>query len=328
VKNKVSKGNPVAILVYHRVVPRETRDDLFSLPAIVVYQDHFEEQMKFLSENYHIIPLDEFIEAREKQIPLPLRTVVITFDDGWEDNYHYAFPILRKYHLPATIFLTTGWINTRKIFWPEKVIFLIKNLLSSPDVLKECFVKANIPSLIIRIDRLLRHPERNKCWSKLIDDLKYIDESSREKIIQNLEAYLKDRTFPEAKHSVLNWAQIQEMKRNGVSYGSHGITHRILTLLGEDEVKEELQVSLQSLEKGLGGPIKHFAYPNGDYNGRIIQHLKTLGYRSGLTVKLGYNTIKTDAYRLNRINIHERKILNDKGGFSKELFTFYLEGLL
>ena len=327
-RHKISGSSSVVILLYHRVVPKKNNEKIFSLPGIVVHEDSFEKQMRFLSENYNVIPLNSFLEASEKQIALPPQTVVITFDDGWEDNYLYAFPILKKYKLPATIFLTTGFIETKKLFWQEKVTFLVKKLFASPNILTECFERKDIKELQPLLDKLFEDVKSNQSWFKFIESLKFIGETKRDIFITGLEVCLDNPELPEEENSFLKWEQIKEMKKYQISFGSHGVSHEILTEAGDDRIMGELELSKQLIEKELGVPVNIFSYPNGNYNEKIIKKLSQAGYESALTVEKGINTRKTDLYRLKRINIHEGKFSNLKGNFSEKLFAIYLACLL
>lgn len=319
--------NQTAILLYHRVIPKDKKETIFSLPEIVVYEDSFEKQMKFLSENYHVISLDDFIKTRGEKIPLPRKTAVITFDDGWEDNYLNAFPILKKYKMPATIFLTTCFIGTREIFWQEKVVFLTKQLLSMADTLKKCLISIG-NELQQLFDSLRNERENNNAWLRLLENLTSMDTNKRESLIMNMDTHLNHPKLPHTENSFLNWEQIHEMEKHQIDFASHGATHRILTTLKEAEIKEELESSMEFLQHKLNTIIKAFAYPNGNYNNKIINLLEKAGYSIALTVESGTNTNKTIIYCLKRINVCEDRFSNLKGNFSKELFAAYLAGIL
>jgi peptidoglycan/xylan/chitin deacetylase (PgdA/CDA1 family) len=117
----------VRILLYHRILDLQRERSLCSLPGVIVSVKIFDQQMRYLSKNYHVISLESLVDRKKNDLPFPKKGVVITFDDGWKDNYSYAFPILKKYHLPATIFLTSGYIGTNKTFWPEQVISILES---------------------------------------------------------------------------------------------------------------------------------------------------------------------------------------------------------
>jgi peptidoglycan/xylan/chitin deacetylase (PgdA/CDA1 family) len=328
IKHKILGQNLTAILLYHRVIPKESAKNVFSLPGIIVSQDSFEKQMGFLSKKYNVISLDDYINMRQNQNTLFPKTVVITFDDGWKDNYLYAFPILKKYMLPVTIFLTAGFIGTRNVFWPEKVIFLINKLLALPESAKRCFRNENTKMLQPMLNDLLKNNNKNVSLNNLIATLKNWDTNSIDNLIKYLEKCLNAPEDIEDINFLLDWDQVREMKEYHVCFGSHGISHSILTGLSNDVIKKEIALSKQSIEKEVKAPVDNFAYPNGNYNENVIAYVKTAGYSSALTVEHGINTSKTDLYRLKRINIHQERLSDLKGNFSEELFAAYLAGLL
>ena len=98
----------VPILTYHHVNPLEG-------DMVTVSVNHFEEQMSFLHRRgYHTLFVSELVEWMEGKRTVPEKSVVLSFDDGFWDNYEYAFPILKKYRLKATIFIVTGWISEER----------------------------------------------------------------------------------------------------------------------------------------------------------------------------------------------------------------------
>jgi hypothetical protein len=117
----------VSILAYHRVLSEKALGrDYFIQPGMYVRNDVFEKQMQFLTENFQIISLMELLNHwAEGTWDHGKRYCVITLDDGWLDNYVYAYPILRKYQIPATIFLPTALIGTNQWLWPDKMGYLL-----------------------------------------------------------------------------------------------------------------------------------------------------------------------------------------------------------
>src|SRR5262245_54886386 len=102
------------ILGYHKVSPDQHP---FFEP---LHPDTFEQQMRFLKSCYTVLSLAELV-SRSMRGDVPERAVAITFDDGYRDNYEYAFPILKKYQFPATIFVATGAIGTRELIWHDQI---------------------------------------------------------------------------------------------------------------------------------------------------------------------------------------------------------------
>ena len=114
----------VAVLVYHRV---GTIKDRWSISVADTLE--FENQLKYLQRTHKIITLGEMTRIIAEKRALPKKTAVITFDDGYKDNYTNAFPILKKLNIPATIFLTTGYIDNNDLFWWDKVGYILCNTM-------------------------------------------------------------------------------------------------------------------------------------------------------------------------------------------------------
>ncbi|MBF0343626.1 MAG: polysaccharide deacetylase family protein [Nitrospirae bacterium] len=314
-------------LMYHRVVARQKADEVFSLPQIVVYQDSFERQMEYLSSHYRVLSLDQYIESIKGRIPLPSKTAVITFDDGWRDNFLYAFPLLKKFNLPATIFLTTGFIATNRMFWQESVIFLVSRLLSLRLDTNECFLRHGLENVLPLLSKLSAI-DNNPVMLELIDTLKQVDISTLTALTQCMRETLNVQELPYAENMFLDWTQIIEMQQSLITFGSHGISHQLLDTCGDDVIAEELTESKKTIEGRLSSQVKSFAYPNGNYNSKIIERLKEAGYEVGVTVLPGLNTPQTDPFQLKRINICENRFADLNGRFSEPLFAASLSGIL
>jgi len=108
----------VPILMYHSVDPAARQENRLAVSA-----ETFERQMRFLKEHrYNVIPLEELVDLIEQEQEIPARTVVITLDDGYKDNFTYAFPILEKYQIPATMFIIVNEIGRPqgdRVSWEE-----------------------------------------------------------------------------------------------------------------------------------------------------------------------------------------------------------------
>ena len=316
--------NKAIFLMYHRIIPREAMEQVYSLGDIIVYQDVFEKQMAFLKDNYNVISLGAWVKAAKKKTKLPNKTVVITFDDGWEDNYIYAYPIMKKYQLPFTIYLTANVIGTDKIFWQEKVAFLIHNLMGVPDGLKN-FISTISDDLKCFLNKIASQKES---LGDLIKKMFHLKQSVRDEIIEKLENYLSHPRFPQEKNMFLNWEQIKMLERDPiVSFGSHAMNHAILTKIDDEKLSCELNSSKKILEDKCNRLFDTFAYPNGNYNENVIKHIKKTDYVAALTTDKGFNTDKVDLYKLKRLNVSLKSGMGAKNRFSKVLFQSYVECL-
>ena len=241
--------NKVTILVLHDI-SKETAEQTFS----------------YLTRNYNIIDLTEFIEAHEKHddSDLPKKALIITFDDGHIRN-HEVLPIIQRFNIPVTIFLCASIINTNRHYWFRS------------------------PTLSIPVSEFKRI---SKGW--YTDLLKY--------------GFDKDKEFE--KPQALQDTHIEEMKP-WVNFQSHTLYHPILPKCSESEAKNELCTSREILEKKINSHINAISYPNGDYSERDILISKEAGYKCGITLDFGYNTINTDLFKLKRLSVNDTDDINE-----------------
>lgn len=297
----------VVILTYHRVVPRHELTDQWIQPGMYVETHVFEQQMQFLQEQFHVVSLQEVIERwsgggwdRTK------RYCVVTFDDGWLDNYRYAYPILRKFELPATIFLPTDFVGTNEWFWPEKVAYCVRELTSSGGA---CSKGAAILNRFLDIDdketclACVSESTRRKFADQVIERCKHIGPEMILELIDTLSQEL-GIVLPDERCTV-NWDEVARMAEDRISFGSHSCSHRILTHLSIEEVKRELEVSQELLKSRSKSYVPVFCYPNGNNDSRIQALVKECGYQAAVGVRPGLEGEHPDQlFELRRVGIH------------------------
>ena len=284
---KTRKYRNFQILIYHRI---DDNNDFFldSMPTHV-----FENQMRYLSMHFNIYPLEEMIE-RMKAKDVPDNAIVITFDDGYRDVYTHALPILKKYSIPATIFLTTDAIDSRRILWHDMVFSAFKRTTALS--LKDFGHDTKTYSLTTSEARLFAERE-------VLQFLKSLDQQTRMSWISYLTDQLQVVGIKEMPSLMMTWNEIKLMHQEGISFGSHTHTHPILSKISSYEVYKEVHDSKQLIEAKLGIPANCFAYPNGkmdDFNETTKSLLKEAGYTCALTTIFGSNEYYQDCFELRR----------------------------
>ena len=278
------------ILCYHRVGTQGI--PLFSRlqPSV------FESQMKYLRKHYRLVCLQQLcreMQAGDEVGP----TVAITFDDGYRDLYTHAFPVLRKYEIPATIYLIGHCMETGQAPWYDRIFATFESMscrfleleleqprvfdLSSPDARREaawqivCYLRAK-PN----------HFRQSWC-------------AGFEKRFQLPQRELRDR--------MLNWEQVRTMQGAGIHFAAHSMSHPVIARLTLSEFEEELLLSKYLLESGLQSPVLDFAYPFGKFEDvdhpAARQYLEAAGYRSAATTIEGTNGPGSDLFALRRLQI-------------------------
>jgi peptidoglycan/xylan/chitin deacetylase (PgdA/CDA1 family) len=280
-------GKNLQILTYHRV--NDERDAYFPATTIRV----FELQMRYLSKNFNILRLEDAVSMMTTR-NLPENSVVITFDDGYRDNYENAFPILRKYGLTATIFLTAGAIGGNGVIWHDRVFSLFRstrrNVLEDLSGSGQIYSLANLESRLKAMHATLR-------W------LRGLSEDGREKGIASLGQALDVDGDCREMALMLQWEDVVHLNANGISFGAHTMTHPILSKLSEARAREEILESKKLIQMQIGAPVRTFAYPNGtesDFDHTSINILKEAGFECAVTTIFGTNYCGDDPFRLKR----------------------------
>ncbi|MEE3169733.1 MAG: polysaccharide deacetylase family protein [Pseudomonadota bacterium] len=244
------------------------------------------------------VRLSDWLQKAEAGKPLPRLSVAVTFDDGWQDNYQYAYPILRKHQVPATIFLVSRRINTDWQFWPERVLNLLVNHADRLDEPALAWLRAHCP------DR--RHAMNLIEADSVIHRLKSLDDQTIETHLEETEQALPGLTHPASDRSLLNDREILEMAESGLmEFGAHTQHHYRLNLLKDpSHLQREIVESLRDVENKGARPVAIFCYPNGDISARsetlVKQH-----FGAACTTLRGWNRTPASPYSLRRFNFHD-----------------------
>jgi len=327
---KISGGRgDFTILMYHRILDENDRDREFTQPGMYVSRKVFEEQIAFLSEKYKIIRLKDLAGLITHRQNIPSNCLVITFDDGWRDNYLYAFPILKKQGLPAVIFLTTDFIDSENMFWFYKAGILMNGSKLSKRELSELIARHEIregSSAELHSERSDKPDSALSDRDWFIDRLKKLDAEKIAAVLDDLFAITKQADdILKAGNSMLSWEEVREMNREKIEFGSHGCSHRIMTGLNDAEITRELTESKRVIEEKLGGDVDLFAYPNGDYDDRIKELAQNCGFICALATgsKRSMRNNK-DLFSLRRINVHDGVSVGPGGRFSRAMFSLHI----
>lgn len=285
--------------MYHRIIDKDLQSPFTVQPGMYVTPDNFGKQVKFLKDKFKIISLDVLIE-RLKNGEDVSGCCVLTFDDGWRDNYTNAFPILKKHQVPATIFLPTGFIGAQRWFWPEEVslslVWLYRNKMDSikiPGILQKLFDKSKFYSCKQPCDAI----------DRFIDKLKQYQPQQREQVV----AALQD-VCPAKKHErlLMNWDEVQKMANSGlISFGAHTVSHTLLDQLTVENARYEIKKSKEDVEKTIKKQVNIFAFPNGNYNKKVLAILRDTKFAAAVTTRRGYIDMSNHLLELPRIAMHD-----------------------
>lgn len=274
------------ILYYHRV--NDDGDPFYPATPTRV----FEEEIRFVAKHYRVVSLTELENHLDRNSPEPV--VAITFDDGYQDNYHNALPILRRYNLPATIFLATGSLDSRQPLWFEQISGAFKRTES------ECI------ELDIDIPRRLwtrSVAERLEANSQVFGLLRGLADAERRQWVPAILDRLSAPPDREQWGKMLTWDQVREMKSCGIDFGGHTVNHPFVSRLTRSQAEWEVSECKRRIEEELQQPVVHFAYPHGreqDFAEWSKDVLTAAGYRTAVTTIWGLNYQSTDRLELRR----------------------------
>lgn len=268
-----------------------------------VTSEMFERQMAYVAQRYHVMALPELVRRLAAGETLPDYALALTFDDGFRNNVTVAAPILGKYKLPATIFLTTAFIDSEKLgLWTERVDWLLQCAEKSA-VTFEVGGNARELTLATARDRIIAS-------DVIRGQLKALSPKEREASIMELAekigATRRIDTKLEERYAFMSWKEARGLLDKRITLGSHTHTHSLMSTLSLAEAHFELSMSQKLIEAELDDKCNMFCYPNGgprDFTPRDKELLHKLGYSAAVTLIPGFNDHRTDRFELRRFNI-------------------------
>jgi peptidoglycan/xylan/chitin deacetylase (PgdA/CDA1 family) len=289
------------VLLYHGVTKDNERHGIQNYRGKHVLAESFEKQLVWLKKHFEIVPLREIEEQVLKRETFQKPLCAITLDDGYKNNYEVAYPLLKKHDIPATIFITTGFIDGEVALWPDLLEEAIGSIPRSTFAIewpegKEIY-KSRTRSEKIASDMSIR------------DRLKKSNPTVRREILSKLMEEAKvtrDQVLARKDYAPLSWDNIKEMQSNKITFGAHTETHPILSYISPDEQKKEITSSFEALQRH-GVDTKHFAYPNGqpgDWNSDTKAALAELQIACAWTTNgMRVDAIRDNLFELPRITV-------------------------
>lgn len=230
------------------------------------YANNFEKQIRFYNKHFNFCyPEDFFTGKCDKGI-----NVLITFDDGYKDNYDIALPILKKHDTTAVFFITTNYIGSKNWLWHDRVRYLVVAGKINADEAEHQLKRMNLGFTV--------------------------DEAFKDKI---------ETLFQVGpKRLMMNWEEVKQMADNGFVIGAHTTNHKVLNSLYENEQQYEIETSINEIKQNLKIKTVHFAFPNGLYNQITLDILDANNIKYAYTTKNGFNQLDNSKIQLKRIGIN------------------------
>ena len=308
----------LTILMYHRVL--EDADCAgYPFSSLAMPRSLFEAQVDWLAQNARVLPVSEALSRLEDASAGSKPLVSLTFDDGYQDNFDIAAPLLEAAGLRGTFFITAGIVDARKPLWYDRAAHIWDALghetISQRVSESGAFGAHDFPARAVWVE-----------W------LKDVSTAQRESLIEQLGAEASAGGSPCV---LMTAAQVRELAERGHEIGSHTLWHPILTTMNEGERRPEIEGAKNLLERWTGRDVPGFCYPNGDFDQSVIRQLREAGHTYACTTRPGLNEQRTNPFELRRIDMTADRLRSSDGrfdvlGFRAEisLFRHRLRGAL
>lgn len=293
------------ILCFHRVMPGVSTERIERNSGMEVSPEFIETIIEFFEKkNYEFISLDQLYSILVAGEKTKKKFIVFTMDDGYSDNYYFAYPVFKKHNIPFAIYVATDFPDHKAVLWwymledlllkTPRVEFIFKG----ENYLYKCETKEQKEESFLNIRNLIL--ERD---------------SEKEELFQMIFSHYEIQKMAMVEKNALNWEQIIELSEDGlVTIGAHTITHRPLNKLSEAEAKQEIEQSRKLIEEKIDKKVKHFAYPFGGIDTcgeREFSLVKQAGFKTATTLRQGniFSRYKDYMERIPRIPLGEKSDL-------------------
>jgi peptidoglycan/xylan/chitin deacetylase (PgdA/CDA1 family) len=291
------------ILIFHRILaqPDELNPDEWDRAS-------FGNLLSFLKSNFNILTMSEY-GKRMRYGDIPAKSLSITFDDGYADNYTEAYPLLKKYGLKATFFVTTGTLDGGRM-WNDTIIEVLRRLdAERSDTLQHLLPKSSG-----------NYSSGRQLVLQVINKCKYLEPRVRQEVVDSLAQEVDE--LP--RDLMMTSNQVATLHREGMEIGGHTHTHPILTSLSDDEAEHDILEGKRRLEQIIDAEVVSFAYPNGvykkDYNRRHVEIVDKVGFDTAVTTNWGVADRTTSRLELPRFTPWSRKRLGFSVGLIRNRF--------
>ncbi|MFZ1948416.1 MAG: polysaccharide deacetylase family protein [bacterium] len=289
----------VAVLLLHGVLP-DADCSPFNSTGKFVSPQKLRTFLERIGRLYRILPADQAVRSLASGRS-PVNAMVVTFDDGYANNYEHALPVLGAMGLPFTVFVTAGYVDSDTVLWNDRLEFAVFST-----------ARRTIPPGLVPAEIAIATPrQKSQATARLKHFLKARPSSEAALVVDELCGYLGadpgSRKLDDVRF--MTGDQVRKMAAAGVTLGAHGVTHAILSREKPDRVRAEVVESKKLLETLSGRPVDLFAYPNGrpeDFNAEVKRQLADAGYEGSFTSVYGLCKPGGDLLEIPRIPLDNR----------------------
>jgi peptidoglycan/xylan/chitin deacetylase (PgdA/CDA1 family) len=278
----------------------------------------FERHLDCIGRYFRFVSLDEIGERLSSGIPFTERVASVTFDDGYEDTYEHAYPILKRKGIPGAVFVVTDLVG--QPFWQihDKLYHLVAKAFATWDDPRRELCGL-LSDLGLPGEQMTRPPAATRTPLMAVSSLlPVLSQTNVTRVINGLEASVGNGFHDMPR--TLTWPMLSEMRRNGMIVGSHTRSHVRLPMESPETIAEELEGSKHELEQQLGEPIDHFAYPDGQFTGPVVEAVARAGYRFAYTA-CHHRVPEHATLTVDRLLLWQESSVDDGRSFSPAVLT-------
>lgn len=290
----------LTILLYHGVTEAKSNGiENYSLKHVPLAD--FERDMDYLKQHCNVLSMDEVLKLTISEDHFPSRSVAVTFDDGFANNFQLAMPILNRLNIPATFYVTSGIVDTDLMFWVDQ--------------LEDCLNRTKNSEIQITLEGKNKHFYLNKQEERLnaLDAIKTVCKcvlvTEKDQIVNQVieKTGIEPQTSAAENYKKITWESLRKMASNPLfTIGGHSLYHDILALQNSEFVESDIETSIALLRSNLSSQITHYSYPEGQpnhYNDDIIKFLKKCGITCCPSAVCGLNPLGMDPFHLRRVMV-------------------------
>lgn len=288
----------LVVFNYHRI--GDPTASLLDRGLLSASQEQFDQQVRFLKKNYDVIGVDDLSSALNDPAA---RSVMISFDDGYRDNYELAFPVLQQHHARALFFITSGFLDEKPVAWWDEISWMIR----STGQQQLCW-----PELFSNSLSLHDEPAVDRAIYEVLLKFKATPEDQTVAFLERLGELTGTGRCPASLSTSLwmTWDMVCEMNVAGMDIGGHTVHHPVLANCDVERQRTEIEQSKSRIEAELLHPITAFSYPVGQpdsFTEETKSLLQQAGYQWGFSFYGGYCPVgQFDPFDLKRMPVERR----------------------
>lgn len=312
------------ILGYHRVVEDFQSSARTEMPSMLTSVEMFERHLDAVGRHFRFVSVDEIGGRMASGRPFTEPVAAVTFDDGYRDVYECAFPILKRKGIPAAVFVVTDLVGRPSWQIHDKLYHLVAKAFATWDDPRRELGRV-LESLGLPATQLLRHRSATRSplmtVSALLPDL---SQTEVNRVMTALEAHIGNGFRPVPQ--TLTWPMLKKMHEAGFTVGSHTRTHISLPAESMETVISELEGSKRAIEQHVGAPVRHFAYPGGQFTPRHVDAVERAGYSYGYTA-CPHGDARHPLLTIERLLLWEGSSVDGDGRFSPDILHCQIHDL-